>query len=105
MCPQHGANGRPRSPVGAVPSTAGEERTAFELELGIEAPAVEDGDPGADVADGDHEVVGVVRRVRDSLAAGHEEPDVVLEADLDRRVVGTGRDEQWSLAGEEGLLG
>src|SRR2546423_3436274 len=50
----------------------GAVRTAFLLELGIEAPAVEDGDPGADVADGDHEVVGVVRRIRDSPTAGHE---------------------------------
>src|SRR5438034_11823068 len=28
MCPQHEANGRPRSPVGAVPSTPGEERSS-----------------------------------------------------------------------------
>src|SRR2546430_5312941 len=28
MCPQHEANGRPRSPVGAVPSTPSEERSS-----------------------------------------------------------------------------
>jgi hypothetical protein len=65
---------------------------------------VEDGDAGADVADGDHEVDGLVRRARDPLAAGYREPDVVLEAGLDGRILHASRDEQWALAGEERLL-
>src|SRR6201987_4351305 len=52
-----------------------------ELQLRKEVPAVEDGDAGADVADGNGEVHGLVGRPRVALAAAGDEPDVVREAD------------------------
>jgi hypothetical protein len=53
-----------------------------ELELGIEVPAVQDGDPGADVANGDDEIDGLVRRCRNALASRDREPDVVWKPAL-----------------------
>ena len=66
---------------------------------------MEDGDPGADVADRDDEVEGRVRRACGPLAAGNVEPHVVLEADLDGGVLGARRNEQRALPGEKRLLG
>ena len=71
--------------------------SAFELEVGIDAPTVQDRDARADVADGDDEVDGLVRRLRGPLAARNVEPDVVLEADFECRVFRARRDEQRAL--------
>src|SRR5689334_22149907 len=71
-----------------------------ELEIGIDVPAVQDRDAGADVADGDHEVDASILRARDSLAARNREPDVVVEPDLDRRVFGARRNDQRALSSE-----
>ena len=66
---------------------------ALEHELRDEVPAVEDGNPGADVANRDDEVVGLIGRTRGALSTGNVEPDAVLKAGPERRVLGAGSDE------------
>src|SRR3954454_16671721 len=57
------------------------------LPPGIEIPAVQHRDAGAGVAEGDREVDGTVANVHGAAAALHDQPLLVEEADLLRRVV------------------
>src|SRR5262249_27055108 len=76
---------------------------AREHEIGQELPAVEDGDPGTDVANGNDEVVGLVADTCDALSAGDVEPDAVLKASLHRGILRAGGNEKRPLSGEERL--
>ena len=67
---------------------------------------MEDGDPGADVANGDREVVGVVRRAAQSPSP----PATLSQTSSEKptsecRVVGAGGDEERALCRKERLLG
>ena len=58
-----------------------------EPDAAVDVPAVHHGDAGAGVADGEAEIDGLVGRFGGTTPAGGDEPLVVDEADLLRRVV------------------
>src|SRR6478736_5517702 len=74
-------------------------------EVGVEVPAVEHRDAAPDVADRDRQVDRLVGRLGGCLVTRDDEPLVVHEADLLRRVLGPRRNEQGSKASKERTLG
>src|SRR5205823_5049133 len=58
-----------------------------ELRGRVEAPTVEDCDPGADIPDRDREVDRILTNLRDAAPAFDDEPLLVDEADLLRRII------------------